>query len=613
MKIQLNTNLDSVHSKSNKVAESHFGLNYVYDWEQVGGEKWQTFDEIVEQSGATTLRYMGGVSAELYFDIRDPDATSRIDQNGNERPVMPLSEFLSYTNDLQCSPIIIIPASDKLTTDPYGSRGFDTSWETDLRNFIQFTLEKSMPTGISAFEIGNEYPGYMTSEEYGRIASAMVKIVDEEINLYWQENELEAILDQPEVIIEVWTSTSDNFSQEDLNQRNDKVIQEFSDEELDALDGVLTHIYIVPDRHEGLPNEHLASNMDNVVGYAMDIMDNWQSITDHDISYHITEYNIHFKYDEFIGLKQAAPFLEFFESSIRSGIDGMNFWSAQYHSTSLASSQGELMLAGYLFQSLAEETQDKYVLDIELDSESYEISGYYGQEEIILYISSTSSDVSEVNLSLLELGVDITGVEATVIGVDETTADGIYKDKFSDLETFQDPDASLEVVDASAGYVAETGYFDVELNPYEVLILKLDHNGILAEGSEDNEVIMGTSLEDLIIGSDEDDLIIGLAGDDTIVGSSGNDIMLGGSGADTLSGDQGSDFVFGQDGDDELYGEGETWDILIGGSGRDTLYGTDGNHVLIGGEGSDVFVVDDLLDLFLIVDFDPTEDSLLFV
>ncbi|MHA6689751.1 calcium-binding protein [Devosia sp. A449] len=125
------------------------------------------------------------------------------------------------------------------------------------------------------------------------------------------------------------------------------------------------------------------------------------------------------------------------------------------------------------------------------------------------------------------------------------------------------------------------------------------------DGTDGDDLLVGTMCADDIVGGNGDDLIDGRAGHDVIAGGSGNDhivagagndivfggdgqdIIFGGSGNDTLSGGAGDDRLYGESGDDILFGDAGN-DQLSGGSGDDLLSGGDGDDTLAGGEGDDV-------------------------
>ncbi|MDP2242366.1 MAG: putative Ig domain-containing protein [Burkholderiales bacterium] len=99
----------------------------------------------------------------------------------------------------------------------------------------------------------------------------------------------------------------------------------------------------------------------------------------------------------------------------------------------------------------------------------------------------------------------------------------------------------------------------------------------MAEATEDDDLIFGTSGEDVIDG---------LGGNDEIVGVGGNDLLIGGTGNDYLGGGGGNDILLGGDDVDEL----EDWNgsnYFDGGNGDDTVLVSGGTGFVIGGRGND--------------------------
>jgi len=90
----------------------------------------------------------------------------------------------------------------------------------------------------------------------------------------------------------------------------------------------------------------------------------------------------------------------------------------------------------------------------------------------------------------------------------------------------------------------------------------------------------GTDADDKLKGSSLDDLILGLGGDDDIKSKHGDDVIEAGAGDDKLRGEHGDDRLFGELGNDRL----------DGGHGDDLLAGGVGDDVLTGGHGNDVFI-----------------------
>lgn len=99
--------------------------------------------------------------------------------------------------------------------------------------------------------------------------------------------------------------------------------------------------------------------------------------------------------------------------------------------------------------------------------------------------------------------------------------------------------------------------------------------------------IYGTENDDVLVGTSGNDGIDAGAGNDTVYGNTGDDFILAGSGVDSVTGDAGADTITGGSEIDYLYG-GEGDDAINGDAGNDTLAGDAGADVLVGGAGNDV-------------------------
>lgn len=91
-----------------------------------------------------------------------------------------------------------------------------------------------------------------------------------------------------------------------------------------------------------------------------------------------------------------------------------------------------------------------------------------------------------------------------------------------------------------------------EMKPPECDALDLTTIVVGSNGTQGNDLILGTTGGDLLQGKKGDDCIIGGDGDDTLRGGQDNDILLGGAGDDTLDGGKEYDECYGQAGNDNI-------------------------------------------------------------
>lgn len=103
--------------------------------------------------------------------------------------------------------------------------------------------------------------------------------------------------------------------------------------------------------------------------------------------------------------------------------------------------------------------------------------------------------------------------------------------------------------------------------------------------------IDGTDGDDIIVGSEDADSIRGFAGADNIQGRGGNDAIQGNGSADVIFGGDGNDQLDGGGGSDEIFGE-DGDDQIVGDAGDDDIAGGSGDDLLVGRAGSDDFFFD---------------------
>jgi Ca2+-binding RTX toxin-like protein len=202
--------------------------------------------------------------------------------------------------------------------------------------------------------------------------------------------------------------------------------------------------------------------------------------------------------------------------------------------------------------------------------------------------------------------------------------DTYYVDNPADtaIETFEDPAAGIDTVNASVTYNLSFGINNLNLTGAVA---------ISGTGNELNNIINGNTAANSLNGADGNDTLFGYGGNDQLNGGNGNDTLNGGGGADAMAGGSGNDnytvdnigdtvteaFSAGTDavnasvsytlnGNIEnltltataaINGTGNNLNNLIqgnaaanrlnGGTGNDNLLGNGGNDILAGGLGND--------------------------
>ena len=125
-------------------------------------------------------------------------------------------------------------------------------------------------------------------------------------------------------------------------------------------------------------------------------------------------------------------------------------------------------------------------------------------------------------------------------------------------------------------------------------VIECPHGVAICNGTDEDDLITGTTDDAVIHGLGGNDYIIGWALNNFIYGDDGNDTLIGGNYHDGLYGGNGSDSYDGRDGHDTIYedyhNEGSfvnNDDIISGGIGHDFIFSGEGSDKINGGPGSD--------------------------
>lgn len=536
--------LTSKITSGEAVSDRHFGLNFVFEYERIGDRSWELFDDIAEMLDIPFLRYPSGGAAEKIFDIYSPNATRFVTPEGKVLKLMGLDRFLDYAASVGMQTTLVVPTAQLLELVPSDRfRDFDPDHEAAVRDFIRLALERAGPQGIAAFELGNEYEGHMTSVEYGRVASALAKIVQEEIDQYSADLPARTRFDEPDITVQVWAqSAHGNKSPDDLAQRNQTVMDQFDATEMAAVDALAGHFYYLEGRHPGQVNEHRYDNIDVAIGYAADLMRAWERAGHAGLDFVFSEWNVLFKSTSGLGLSQAPVLLEMFTSFLAEGVDHLDFWSAQYKATSLAQADGQLMTAGVLFDLLKQNVLGGEVLDLPQTSDDYALHGFDLGDQVVLFISSLTSAEQNISVALSEEWSGY-GVSAlTRIGVDEGGTDGKYRD-LRGLEAHEDPDATLDITHGDGAVARRADGFELDLGAHEVAMVTLDDMArpVNLKGTDGVDLLTLTPAGGQVKGLGGDDVLRSGSGDDRLEGGDGNDLLVGSRGVDAMLGDRGRD------------------------------------------------------------------------
>ncbi|SEL27931.1 hypothetical protein [Pacificibacter marinus] len=443
--MQLGVSISSNNDFSEIISEDLFGGNFLaHKYTDIDA---QNIGELVRDLGVTSLRYPGGTITELYFDISDPDNDAN-----NEMPEnwLGLSDFQNFAAEQGLSINIVLPTMNFLSssTDFEGNR-YEEVDENLLREFVEATVAGYYGDAqINSFEIGNEYwlaPG-MTSIEYGRVASRMAKVLDEELerlsDQYPDANNIDIVAqigynfgsanfsddyddsyNGTDILDDLNSKYNLELGQEALFQsgevnwtyvQNLLVLSEFNAHELSSIDGASLHIYNADTVDED-SSEFLLSTYERT----------WLETTPN-LETYVTEWNQETssefldKFNDY-GLFQAQEILETIDEFADHGVDYAEIWPL-LHNTPNALSQtltyeGDLTPSGLLFSYLSDELPGKSAIELvnSEDDQSSDIFLFYGDGSATVFVSATTEGQSQIEIDLSNIFESVSEVEAKVL------------------------------------------------------------------------------------------------------------------------------------------------------------------------------------------------------
>lgn len=474
----------------------HFGANILATVDQLGADG--TYDDVIQNLGVTHIRYPGGSLTERLFDLSDPTNPNPVSlATGEAEDFLPYDEFMTWAEDNNISVTVVLPTLRQMTeeTDANGDRYPDFD-EDVLRTFVRDTLDgKYGAPEIKAFEIGNEYwgSGEMTSVEYGRLASEMAAVVDDEIsqhpnaalfqdtdivvqmgynfdhadlsNIYADLQSSEEILAAlgedygMEFPVDMFTFNSGGVSWGRV--ANALLVREFdSPEEIQAVDGVVAHVY----------------------GRGFDAQNSWyydyavadDSFVDHfdDITKYVTEWNSKSRPftgedDERFGLLNAHEMLNLSEAMTSANVEAANVWAVQQNTaTDLAGKDGivDLTPAGEMFRMMSESLPGLRKIDLEgstqreteLVGEDHTVHLFAGEDRAVFFIAANGEQGASVDLDASAIFGDAQDVSVSILGVAEGD---------NPLSRYSD----AEVTDLSESTDFSAGRIQADLDSYEIM------------------------------------------------------------------------------------------------------------------------------------------------
>lgn len=418
------------------------------------------YDRLIEELGVGSFRYPGGSLTERYFDITDPNARIVTDRDtGETRDFIPLNEALTYAADEGLAVTIVIPTRNLLsdTADINGDR-FAAIDEDALRGFVRDVVTGVHgATEIEAFELGNEYwgSGQMSSVEYGRLASEMALIVNDELdaqgagadiivqsgtnfNFARLSDQYGDDMSSADILADLNASYGLNLDEDSIyssgdinwtNVANEMILSEFDTEaEQEAVDQVAVHVY-----SRGQVNESQRSfflnNTDETWG---------EQIPDARIA--VTEWNTAGNTGSLdrgsdYGLYQSHEMINVMEEFLRYDVENAHVWPLIQNTPNTLSvddGQAELSPGGAIFNMMQEALPGKTTLDLtpeagadtEVEEDGIALHGFWEPDELLFYIAATEAGGADTTVDFSGLVSDPGRVALSLLGVAEGDAVG---------------------------------------------------------------------------------------------------------------------------------------------------------------------------------------------
>lgn len=464
-----------------------------------------TFETVAEQLGITAFRYPGGSLTENYFDIANPDKISAPNVNGQgDVDLIPFSQYMTFIEENEYSTTIVIPTRNLLgeDTDENGNRLVDFD-EAELRGFISDTLSgRYGQAKIDAFEIGNEYwgSGHMNSIEYGRLASRVAQILDDELANHdlFEEKYLDTkVLVQmgadnafadfsmrysqygtgEEQLARFNADHGQSFGDEYLYSSgqvkwghiaNELIISEFhSADSISSIDGLIAHVY---SRGPDTPQSRYFSlrTVEQTWGNHLENVEvsvtEWNQSAATEALEHHTDF----------GLAQAHEMLNILEGFTQFDVTAAHVWPLQQNTANDLSGdvgQSELTAPGAMFSMMSETlagttpvslNNERHNIEHELQTEDFDVHAFYADDRMVFFIASNDLEGCETHLDFSQMFTDQQDISINLL----TVADGQNPASTS---------STAELLELDPAHIYETGVLDLQLEGLEIMMIEV-HN-----------------------------------------------------------------------------------------------------------------------------------------
>lgn len=614
--VKVNTTVSNPARLSQEVVNrDHFGANLVgTDWgishassEQIPGKVENYLEQVqlamnainygVDSDTVSILRYPAGKAEGLLsLDLGDFNSVHHLSGGDGNGGIVSPGQFLDFCQANNADMTFVLPTHQFVSGHYSSSPTVLTNLiNSEVRPFLQKLLSEALAHGVTikAIEVGNEWwntnSGDMSALAYGRVASHLALVVQEEINRFKSDQGLPSGWGEPKILIQLGNKAGSY----DTNAIDDIILGFNQSAERKAVDGVLLHHYLQEgfDKNDANPGNPGAEYPVRQFDYWDDKTSSW--VTGKSYSRYVTEWNVAMSNQDELGLRGAANIIGMFAQMIRSGVDQSSIWPILANSDNSLwmrsgwvgnGSAAKLSIVGETFSLLNESLRGTRYVELEtpgnpdnniLAQSRLGIEAFQDAKKTILFVSNISESTNNVNLDVGNLVGSYHHVWGVVLGANPNPDDPKKVDPWLLVKSGGD----LDHVDGQVN-------FQLQSEQTIRLVFTRGDIGVRMIGHDYDDSLVGSKNGDKILGKDGSDTLVGGADNDTLNGGSGNDSLQGNTGDDTLFGGEGNNVIIGGSGGDKLYcGSGN--DSILGGSGDDSLFSGAGKDTLIGGRGCD--------------------------
>lgn len=401
------------------VSEDMFGTNAPYTVATDHGAPTPTFESAVDAFGLEEFRFPSGRAEDSGVEGEDWLDVTALTEDGALRPE--LTDFLEGVE----GEVTLVISTTNAALEDYGE-GLSQWAERVLNEY---------GAKIAAFEVGNEYWARMGETEYGQRANIAVEELAEGIAA--------AQAGSPEILVQMGSVYGESEFGSDVDARgfvdrvnaaNHTIIDQLSPEAMAHIDGVVEHYYWVrgATSFDDTSREYRYINIDLAV---------WEDRFDHDLSFHVTEWNLRASNTACNGLMGMSVLVEMVENMVELGVDAAHVWPIVHNTTNDLGgpaddghvdrdAQGRVTetLRGAVFDLMSDVLPGMELIEVDIPGapDGFQVAAFERNGEFVFFLTNASLEQVDLDLDLSAIIPEIEVATGVQIGMDARSSDGTH-------------------------------------------------------------------------------------------------------------------------------------------------------------------------------------------